>query len=81
MTASHNEQFLCLHIGLSECMFFTKKEYLFKVIVVGEPGVGKSCAIRRYVHGIFSLKYKATIGVDFANKIIEWDFFLSRAFL
>jgi Ras-related protein Rab-32 len=29
--------------------------------------------IKRYVHGIFSAKYKATIGVDFALKVIKWS--------
>ena len=29
--------------------------------------------IKRYVHGIYSVHYKATIGVDFALKVINWD--------
>eukprot|EP00300_Choanocystis_sp_HF-7_P001870 c11482_g1_i2.p1 GENE.c11482_g1_i2~~c11482_g1_i2.p1 ORF type:complete len:208 (+),score=44.95 c11482_g1_i2:203-826(+) len=48
-------------------------EYLFKVLIIGEAGVGKTALIRRYVDNVFSFKYKATIGVDFALKTLELD--------
>ncbi|CEJ01041.1 Putative Ras-like protein Rab-32 [Rhizopus microsporus] len=48
------------------------KEYLFKILVVGDLGTGKTSIIRRYVHNIFSTNYKSTIGVDFALKVIQW---------
>ncbi|XP_027051399.1 ras-related protein Rab-38 [Pocillopora verrucosa] len=50
-----------------------KKEYLFKVLVIGDLGVGKTSIIKRYVHQFFSVHYRATIGVDFALKVINWD--------
>ena len=46
---------------------------IMKVLVVGEMGTGKTSLIRHYVQGYFSEFYKTTIGVDFANKDIEWE--------
>jgi small GTP-binding protein len=48
-------------------------ELLYKVLVVGDMGTGKTALIKKYVHDIFSPHYKSTIGVDFALKVIQWD--------
>jgi len=49
------------------------REFLHKVLVVGDIGTGKTSIIRRYVHNVFSQHYKCTIGVDFALKVINLD--------
>lgn len=48
-------------------------EFLYKVLVVGEVGTGKTSLVRQYVHHTFTNNYKSTIGVDFALKLIKWD--------
>lgn len=48
-------------------------DYLFKVLLVGNSGVGKSALLQRYADGTFNEHYLATIGVDFKIKTINVD--------
>lgn len=50
-----------------------QKEHLYKILVIGDLGVGKTSIIKRYVHQTYSTDYRATIGVDFALKVLNWD--------
>ena len=45
-----------------------KEKYKFKVVVVGDSGVGKTNLIQRFVSDTFNSESKATIGVEFLNK-------------
>ncbi|KAF2879189.1 hypothetical protein ILUMI_26989 [Ignelater luminosus] len=49
------------------------KDHLYKILVIGDLGTGKTSIIKRYVHQFFSQHYRATIGVDFALKVLNWD--------
>ncbi|XP_076164899.1 ras-related protein Rab-38-like [Ptiloglossa arizonensis] len=52
---------------------FGHKEFLFKFLVIGDYGVGKTALVRRYTEGRFTSNYKITIGADFAIKALDWD--------
>lgn len=43
-------------------------DYLFKVAIIGNSSVGKSCILKRYADDTFTDSYLATIGVDFRFK-------------
>ncbi|OLS21623.1 MAG: GTPase KRas precursor [Candidatus Heimdallarchaeota archaeon LC_3] len=47
------------------------EEHLFKIAMVGEPGVGKTTAIARFVNGRFNSDTKSTLGVDFSLKHVS----------
>jgi hypothetical protein len=54
--------------GFEDVDLATPDERVWKILVVGDIGVGKTSFLRRTVHGVFSTNYKSTIGVDFLMK-------------
>ncbi|XP_062249432.1 RAB33B, member RAS oncogene family a [Platichthys flesus] len=46
---------------------------IFKIIVIGDSGVGKTCLTYRFCAGKFPEKTEATIGVDFRERLDEID--------
>ncbi|KAL2253174.1 ras-related protein RABA1f-like [Sesamum indicum] len=48
-------------------------DYLFKVVLIGDSGVGKSNLLSRFTKNEFSQESKSTIGVEFATRSIQVD--------
>ncbi|KIL68524.1 hypothetical protein M378DRAFT_158325 [Amanita muscaria Koide BX008] len=48
-------------------------DYLFKVVLIGDSGVGKSNMLSRFTRNEFNLESKSTIGVEFATRSINLD--------
>ncbi|CDU20559.1 hypothetical protein YYC_01349 [Plasmodium yoelii 17X] len=46
-------------------------DYLFKIVLIGDSGVGKSNLLSRFTRDEFNLESKSTIGVEFATKSIQ----------
>ncbi|KAL6624573.1 hypothetical protein ACP70R_031894 [Stipagrostis hirtigluma subsp. patula] len=46
-------------------------DYLFKVVLIGDSGVGKSNLLSRFTRNDFSLDSKSTIGVEFATRTLH----------
>ena len=44
------------------------KSVTFKILTIGESGVGKTCILRRFVENKFLKNHLATIGIDFKTK-------------
>ena len=43
----------------------------YKLIFLGDQGVGKSCILNRFLNDTFTEEYQATIGLDFQSKNIQ----------
>ncbi|CAD8064363.1 unnamed protein product [Paramecium primaurelia] len=54
-------------------MNFEDYQYLFKFVLIGDTGVGKSCFLSQYVKGKFIQEYDPTIGLEFESKSIEFN--------
>ena len=52
---------------------YSSKHYddLFKLVIIGDSGVGKSCILLRFADDTFTDNYYSTIGVDFRFKCVE----------
>ncbi|CAG2163940.1 unnamed protein product [Oppiella nova] len=48
-------------------------DYLFKLLLIGDSGVGKTCILFRFSEDAFNTTFISTIGIDFKIRTIELD--------
>ena len=48
-------------------------DFTFKIVMIGDSGVGKSCILLRFADDKFNENFYATIGVDFRFKNLIVD--------
>ena len=48
-------------------------DFLIKLLMIGDSGVGKSCLLLRFSDDSFTTSFITTIGIDFKIKTIELD--------
>lgn len=60
----NDEMLIAAHVN---CAGQVEYDFIFKAIVVGESGAGKSCFLLRLMDGSYSDGFLTTIGVDFVS--------------
>jgi small GTP-binding protein len=50
-----------------------KQDYLFKMIIIGNSGVGKSCLMHRVTTNEFSEDHEVTVGVEFGSLLVKME--------
>ena len=46
-------------------------DFLFKLIVIGDSGIGKSCLMHRMCHNEFQEDHEVTVGVEFGSLLLR----------
>ena len=57
----------------SKLMKTKQYDHSFKIVLIGDSGVGKSCILMRFADDKFNENFYATIGVDFRFKNLDVD--------
>ncbi|KAL8609371.1 Ras-related protein Rab-43 [Nucella lapillus] len=69
---------LCPYGNASKMMAYSMDsddgfDYLFKIVLIGDAGVGKTCVVQRLKSGTYTENISSTIGVDFSMKTLNID--------
>lgn len=46
-------------------------DFLFKIVLIGDAGTGKTCVVSRFKNGKYEESHGSTIGVDFSLKTVN----------
>ena len=49
----------------------THHDALFKIIIIGDSGIGKSCVLKRLVENEFKEEHDVTVGVEFGSFLVR----------
>lgn len=52
---------------------WNSSDYLFKLLLIGDSGVGKSCLLLRFADDTYTESYISTIGVDFVSSLEDFE--------
>ncbi len=52
---------------------FEEEPYVFKILLLGDGGVGKTSLLRRFIDNTFDPDYQSTIGVQFMTRVVKFD--------
>ena len=59
------------HIG--DKALQNEHDHMFKLIIIGDTGVGKSCLMKRVMDDEFKTEHQVTIGVEFGSYAMKVD--------
>lgn len=49
------------------------QDFLFKLIIIGDTAVGKSCLLHRLTNNEFLSDYEVTVGVEFGTILVKLE--------
>jgi small GTP-binding protein len=65
-------------LGETGTMSTNLPQQIYKVVVVGDYGIGKTCLSQRFTTGLFKSLYKMTVGLQISARILTVDQILTK---